>query len=156
MAATYHVERATSIDAAPAEVFKHLVDYHRWSEWSPWDELDPSMTKSFTGDSGTVGAGYHWTGNRKVGEGRMTTVGIDEPNQMDIDLEFIKPFKSKSNTTFLVEPRSDGSDGSEVTWRMTGDHNWMSRIMGIFKSMDAMVGPDLEKGLTKLKRVCES
>lgn len=153
MAATYEVERTTSIDAPPAEVFKHLADYHEWGAWSPWDELDPSMAKSYTGESGKVGAGYHWTGNRKVGEGRMTTVGIDEPNKLDIKLEFVKPFKSESDTTFLVEPRDAGST---VTWRMTGNHNWMSRIMGLFKSMDSMVGPDFEKGLAKLKTVCEA
>lgn len=153
MAATYVVERTTSIDAPPAEVFKHLADYHHWGAWSPWDELDPSMAKSYTGESGQVGAGYHWTGNRKVGEGRMTTVGIDEPNKLDIKLEFVKPFRSESDTTFLVEPR-DG--GSTVTWRMTGDHTWMSRIMGVFKSMDSMVGPDFEKGLARLKKVCEA
>ncbi len=83
----------------------------------------------------------------------MTTVGMDEPNRLDIKLEFVKPFKSESETTFLVEPRDDGST---VTWRMAGNHNWMSRIMGIFKSMDAMVGPDFEKGLAKLKKVSEA
>lgn len=153
MADTYVVERATSIDAAPSEVFPHLSDYHNWGEWSPWDELDPEMTKSFTGEAGQEGAGYSWSGNRKVGEGRMTTTSIEPPKQMDIKLEFLKPFKSQSDTTFLVEPQGDGS---AVTWRMEGSHTWMSRIMGIFKSMDSMVGPDFEKGLANLKRVCES
>ena len=153
MADTYVVERATSIDAAPSEVFEHLSDFHQWGDWSPWDELDPDMTKSYTGDAGQVGAGYHWTGNRKVGEGRMTTTSMDPPKQLDIKLEFVKPFKSESETTFLVEPQGDGSN---VIWRMTGNHTWMTKIMGIFRSMDSMVGPDFEKGLAKLKTVCEA
>lgn len=152
MADTYVVQRSATIDASPSEVFDKLTDYHQWGEWSPWDELDPSMTKTYTGETGQVGAGYSWTGNRKVGEGRMTTTSIEPPNQLDIDLEFIKPFKSQSVTTFLVEPQGEGS---AVTWRMTGSHNWMSKIMGIFKSMDSMLGPDFEKGLANLKRICE-
>lgn len=38
---------------------------------------------------------------------------------------------------------------------MTGPMTLMLRIMGIFKSMDKMVGPDLEKGLEQLKAVAE-
>ena len=39
---------------------------------------------------------------------------------------------------------------------MTGRKTLMTRVMGIFKSMDSMVGPDFEKGLAKLKAVAES
>ena len=38
---------------------------------------------------------------------------------------------------------------------MIGPKTLMTRIMGIFRSMDAMVGPDFEKGLSKLKAVAE-
>ena len=33
---------------------------------------------------------------------------------------------------------------------MAGPTTFFTKIMGIFKSMDAMAGPDFEKGLTKL------
>ncbi|MDH3295220.1 MAG: SRPBCC family protein [Acidimicrobiia bacterium] len=153
MPSSYRVERSTSVSASPSDVFTHLADYRNWGAWSPWDELDPNMTKTYTGEAGEVGSGYHWVGNRKVGEGRMTTSAISEPNNLEIDLQFIKPFKSQSTTMFTVEPQDDGSS---VTWSMTGEHTLMSRVMGIFKSMDSMVGPDFEKGLARLKRVCEA
>lgn len=38
---------------------------------------------------------------------------------------------------------------------MTGPMTLMTRVMGVFKSMDKMVGPDFEKGLTQLKGVTE-
>lgn len=38
---------------------------------------------------------------------------------------------------------------------MMGKNTLMTRIMGIFKSMDATVGPDFEKGLSRLKAVSE-
>ena len=32
---------------------------------------------------------------------------------------------------------------------------FISKIMSVFKSMDAMIGPDFERGLAKLKAVAE-
>ncbi|NNC91092.1 MAG: polyketide cyclase, partial [Acidimicrobiia bacterium] len=42
------------------------------------------------------------------------------------------------------------------TWTMPGPHTLMSRIMGIFVSMDKMVGKDFEKGLAQLKSSVEA
>ncbi len=39
---------------------------------------------------------------------------------------------------------------------MTGRKTFMTRVMGLVKSMDSMVGPDFEKGLQKLKAVAEA
>jgi len=147
------VQRSKKIDAAPVDVFANIVDLNQWGQWAPWDELDPDMKKTYSGETATVGSGYSWTGNRKVGEGNMTITEIEAPNRMALDLEFLKPFKDQSVTEFIVSP--DG-DGSEVTWKMTTENTLMKKIMGIFKSLDSMVGPDFEKGLSNLKRVTEA
>ncbi len=39
---------------------------------------------------------------------------------------------------------------------MTGKKTFMTRVMGLFKSMDSMIGPDFERGLQKLKAVTEA
>ncbi len=149
---SYVVERSATIAAPPADVFEHIVDLHKWEAWSPWASIDPSMTTTYTGEAGAVGSTYHWSGNRKVGEGKMTVTEVDSPSRVAIDLQFIKPFKSQS----VTEMRVDGeADGSTVTWTMTGAHTRISKIMGIFRSMDKMVGPDFEKGLASLKQVVE-
>ena len=149
---TYVVERATQIGAPPADVFAHIVDLHKWEAWSPWAAIDPSMTTTYVGEPGSVGSSYHWTGNRRVGEGKMTVTEVDAPARVAIDLQFIKPFKSQSIAELLVD---GAGDDSMVTWRMTGKHTRMTKIMGIFRSMDKMVGPDFEKGLASLKSVAE-
>jgi hypothetical protein len=95
---------------------------------------------------------YSWSGNRKAGQGRMEILDATEPTKVDIDLRFEKPWKSQNLTAFTIEP--EGS-GSRVTWSMTGSKTMMTRIMGIFTSMDKMIGPDFEKGLARLKRVAE-
>lgn len=151
---SYVVERSTSIAASPEAVFGHVGNLQGWDDWSPWAEMDPDMNKTFTGEPGSVGSSYHWTGNRKVGEGQMVISGVDAPNKIGIDLSFIKPFKSESLTEMTV---SSAGEGSIVTWRMTGEKTLMVKVMGLFgKSMDKMVGPDFEKGLTKLKQITES
>ena len=77
-----------------------------------------------------------------------------EPSAVDIDLTFEKPFKARNKTSFAIAPAGDGA--SRVTWTMTGQKTLMTRVMGIFKSMDSLVGPDFEKGLARLKATAES
>lgn len=110
------------------------------------------MTKTFSGSESGVGAKYLWSGNRKVGQGSMEIVDAISPSSVQIALEFVKPFKASNSTTFSLE--SDGA-GTKVTWAMTGQKTFMTRVMGIFKSMDSMVGPDFERGLGRLKTVAE-
>ena len=150
---TYVVERTETVNAPAEEVFAKIADLREWGAWSPWDAMDPEMVKTFSDDQGTVGSHYHWKGNRKVGEGSMTVTGIDEPKRVGVDLAFLKPFKSQSKVELVLEP---SGESTKVTWRMTGEHTRMTKVMGIFRSMDKMVGPDFEKGLASLKRVSES
>lgn len=130
-----------------------MIDFRKWGKWSPWDEMDPNMEKTFSGSDSGVGAKYSWTGNRKVGEGRMEILEASEPSRIHVALDFLKPFKSSNTNTFTLQPKGDSTD---VTWSMTGPMTLMTRVMGIFKSMDKMVGPDFEKGLQMLKEVAEN
>lgn len=149
----YTVERSSEIDAAPARVFPLIADLHEWTRWSPWEDLDPNLRRTYSGAESGVGAVYAWSGNRKAGQGRMEITEATEPSTVRVDLLFEKPFKSRSNVVFTIEPQGDGS---LVTWTMNGRNTLMTRLMGIFKSMDAMVGPDFEKGLRRLKTAAEA
>lgn len=153
MSDTFTVERSTTINAAPGDVYPHVSDFKKWAEWSPWDDMDPNMDKRYSGPEQGTGAKYAWKGNRKVGEGRMEITDTTEPSRVEIGLEFIKPFKSRNRTVFSMEP---AGDSTTVTWTMTGRKTFLTKVMGIFKSMDSMVGPDFEKGLSRLKTAVES
>lgn len=150
---SFTVERSATIAAPAAAVFANLNDFRRWAAWSPWEKLDPGMTKTYSGPPQGPGAGYAWHGNDDVGEGKMTIEAV-EPNQsVRIGLEFIKPFASSNTTVFKLTPTAGSTD---VTWTMTGPSPFISKIMTVFVSMDAMVGKDFERGLADLKRVSES
>jgi uncharacterized protein YndB with AHSA1/START domain len=149
----FEVVRESTIAAPRATVFDLLNDFHRWPEWSPWEELDPDMQRTHTGAPSGTGAVYEWKGNRKAGQGRMEITKSDRPSRIEIALQFLKPFKSSNRTTFELAER-DG--GTHVTWRMVGPKTFFTRVMGIFTSMDKMVGPDFEKGLAKLSDAATS
>lgn len=152
MGDTYTVERSTTIAASPTEVYSHLIDFRNWSAWSPWQELDPDMEKTYSGAESGVGSQYAWVGNRKVGRGSMEITEAKDNSEVQIALEFLKPFKASNTTVLKLTPEGDGT---RVSWTMMGQNTILTRIMGIFKSMDSMVGPDFERGLTKLKTVAE-
>ena len=145
---TYTVERQALIPAPPAKVYAALADFHDWPNWSPWEGLDPDMTRTFSGADAGVGAVYEWKGNRKAGEGRMEITAADEPAGVTLALDFLKPFKSSSATRFQLEPEGDGT---RVTWTMQGPKTFVTKVMGIFTSMDKLIGKDFEKGLTQLE-----
>ncbi len=144
---TYVVERSATIAAPPAVVYAEVSDFHRWKNWSPWEKLDPAMKTDFQGPESGVGATYHWVGNKQVGEGSMKITEADPDSKVVIDLEFIQPFKSSSTTTLSLTPEGDGT---RVSWSMAGNHNFVSKLMCTFMSMDKMIGPDFEKGLAQL------
>ncbi|MGH3368049.1 MAG: SRPBCC family protein [Nocardioidaceae bacterium] len=150
---TYTVERSAAIAAPPERIYAQIADFHNWTNWSPWEDVDPQLQRTYSGSDSGVGAVYRWSGNRKAGVGRMEITDTTEPSKVQIDLVFEKPWKAHNDTRFTIQP--EGS-GSRVTWTMTGDKTLMTRVMGIFKSMDQMVGPDFEKGLGRLKTTTET
>jgi len=148
--AKFRVERSATVEAPPEVVYAQIEDFHRWDTWSPWEHLDPDMKREFEGSPEGVGAAYHWSGNDKVGEGRMTISELRPPEQIVIQLDFLKPFEAKNVTTFTLSPVAAGT---QVTWSMEGENNFMAKAMGVFMNMDTMIGGDFEKGLASLDSV---
>jgi hypothetical protein len=99
-----------------------------------------------------VGSTYEWTGNNKVGQGRMTLLELTPGQRVRIKLEFIKPFTATNNTVFTLTPKGPQTD---VLWEMTGTNNFMAKVFDALMNMDKMVGRDFEKGLLQMKSAAE-
>jgi hypothetical protein len=151
---TYAVERSATIAAEPRQIYGRLVDFHQWMSWSPWEDLDPNQERTFSGAESGPGAKYAWSGNRKAGRGRMEITSAQDPTEVRIALDFEKPFKSSNTPEFFLTP--EGSGRTRVRWVMTGPKTLATKVMGLFSSMDKMIGPDFEKGLARLKDVVET
>jgi len=145
--ATYEVSRSALVPASPEQVFAVLDTFKDFTTWSPWSKRDPSMKTSMTGAESGAGAVYEWTGNDKVGQGRMTILSSRPNESVSIKLEFLKPFPGLADTTFTITPEGNGS---RVTWAMVGHLDYMGKVMGMFMSWDKMIGPDFEQGLAAL------
>jgi uncharacterized protein YndB with AHSA1/START domain len=149
---SFRIQRTTSINAMPEKVFALVNDFHQWSVWSPWEKLDPALKRTHSGVASGRGAVYAWEGNRKVGQGRMEIVDAMAPAKVVIKLDFIKPFEAHNTAEFSFVPLGGTT---QVTWGMHGPSPFMSKLMGIFVSMDSLVGKDFETGLANLKAAAE-
>lgn len=149
---SYSVTRSATIKAPPEKVYGLISDFHNWTLWSPWEKLDPNMKRTYSGAPAGVGAVYGWEGNDQVGAGRMEIINAAAPSKVDIKLDFLKPFESNNTTVFALAPEGDGT---KVTWTMSGPSAFMTKLMGVFVSMDSMIGPDFEMGLASMKAVAE-
>jgi uncharacterized protein YndB with AHSA1/START domain len=149
----FKISRSTTVNARPAKVFAQVNDFHKWQNWSPWDKMDPSMKKSFEGPAAGEGAVYSWTGNSKVGEGKMTILKSQAPSLVAIQLDFMKPMKATNLTEFSFAPEGKGT---QVSWTMSGHNNFVSKAFSVFMDMDKMIGSEFEKGLAQMKAQAEA
>jgi len=151
----FEIVRSATIAADPARVHGLVDDFHEWAAWSPWEDVDPAMQRTFSGPDAGVGAHYAWRGNRRAGTGSMEITG-STPETIDILLAFMKPFAATNEVRFTFVPTQvGGAAGTDVTWTMRGEHKGLMGVVGKVLPMDRMVGKDFEKGLTRLKAVAE-
>jgi hypothetical protein len=151
--AEFSVTRSTSMSAPPQVVFPQVNDFHNWEAWSPWAKLDPGMKTTYSGPAAGTGAAYAWTGNSKVGEGRMMILESRPSELVRIKLEFQKPFATTNASEFTFHPQGNQTN---VTWAMSGKRNFMMKAFGLFMNMDKMVGGQFEQGLRQMKAVAEA
>lgn len=148
---TFTISRSTEIAAPPASVHALVDDFHQWVAWSPWEGLDPQLSRSYTGPDAGTGARYAWRGNRKAGAGSME-ITDSTPEEIAITLAFLKPWKATNQVRFTFAPKEGGTT---VTWEMSGEHAGLGKVFAVFMSMDKLVGKDFEKGLAALKALAE-
>ncbi|TNC95235.1 MAG: polyketide cyclase/dehydrase [Gallionellaceae bacterium] len=149
---TFHVERSVNIKVSPDKIFPFINDFHQWALWTPYDK-DPAMKKTYSGSATGKGATYAWEGNSDVGQGDISITDTTAPNKVVLDLHMIKPFEARNIVVFTIEATGDTT---RVTWGMDGANNMISKVMGLFMSMDNMIGKDFEAGLAKMKTVAEN
>lgn len=149
----FSVERSATMAAPPAEVFAHVNDLHKWEAWSPWAKLDPEAKISFEGAESGQGAAMTWSGNDKVGEGKMTVVESQPNEAVKLKVDFVRPFEGTSNSDFGFKPEGDQT---AATWTMSAHHNFLEKAFCLVMNGKKMIGDDMEKGLAQLKSVAET
>jgi len=149
---SFRVRRSLPIKAPPETLFALINDFHRWGTWSPWENKDPAMKRSFSGAPSGTGAVYAWAGNKNVGSGRMEILDSAAASKIVIKLDFFKPFEGHNTAEFTLLPQTDATT---VDWVMYGPAPFMSKVMQVFMNFDTMIGKDFEQGLANLKKATE-
>lgn len=145
----FRVSRSAVIPAAPAVVFGHVNDLHKWDAWSPWAKLDPNSKVTFAGPQEGVGSSMAWAGNGDVGEGKMT-ITESKPNELILmRLDFLKPMEGTSTTEFAFKP---DAGGTVVTWTMSGTNSFAAKAISLVMDCDKMMGGYFEQGLDNMKK----
>jgi len=148
----FKVARSTTIAAPVADVFPNVNDFHKWEAWSPWAKLDPDAKVSFEGPPEGTGTVMTWSGNDKVGEGKMTLVDSAPDEHVNIKVDFVKPFEGSVDSGFGFKP--DGGQTLTI-WTMSGHHNFIEKAFCLVMNGKKMMADDMDKGLAQLKSVVE-
>jgi uncharacterized protein YndB with AHSA1/START domain len=139
---TFSVQRAIAIKVPPEKIFPLINDFHQWASWSPYENKDPAMKRSFSGAASGKGAVYGWEGNNNVGSGRMEILDSATPSKIVIKLDFFKPFEGHNTAEFTMLPLGNAT-------------KFIHRLMQVFMNLDTMIGKDFEVGLVNLKNLTE-
>jgi hypothetical protein len=150
--ADVHIERSTTIAASAPVVFAEVNDFHKWDAWSPWAKIDPDCKYTYEGEPAGKGAIFLWSGNDKVGEGKMTITESRPDDLIRIKLDFIRPMEASRDVEFAFKAHDEKTN---VTWTMTGKNNYVAKAVDLFMNVEKMVGGDFEKGLAQMKAVAE-
>ncbi len=146
------VTRSAVIDAGAPEVFRHINELRNWQAWSPWAKLDPQSHADYQGPAEGAGAAFEWSGDKKVGVGRMQIVDSQPFEHVSIRMEIQKPFSATNDLRFQLTP--EAQERTKVTWTMSGRNTFISKAMNLFMNCDKVVGGQFEAGLANLNALC--
>jgi hypothetical protein len=149
---TLRVTRALHIRAPAERIFPLISDFHQWVTWSPYEQKDPAMKRTYSGAERGKGAVYAWDGDKNVGSGRMEILDATASSKIVIKLDFFKPFEGHNTAEFTMLPQGDVTN---LTWTMHGPAVFMTKVMQLFINLDHMIGKDFEVGLANLKTITE-
>jgi len=144
-----NITREIEIQASPQEIHRYISDLNQWTHWNPWVEMDPTIKTTIGEVSSGVGASQSWTG--ESGSGALTLT----ESSVDGGIVYSMTFDGDPAVYMAGMRYSPTSNGTRVTWYMTGEMQPI--IIGNYFSliMDSLVGPSFETGLANLKKVVE-
>ena len=146
---SFHVERSATFDATAEKIFEHVNNLHKWDAWSPWAKIDPKAQLTFEGPEAGVGASMIWSSeSNEVGKGRMTITESRAAELIKFRLDFTTPMQATNTAEFNFK---QNANQTTVTWSMSGEKNFIMKVVGLFMDCDKMIGTPFEKGLNNLK-----
>lgn len=108
------IEKKITISSSKQEVFDMVKYLNNFPKWSPFLVQDPTQKYEVKGIDGTVGAQYHWEGNKGKDLGYQEIVKIDELNFIGKKCDIQKPFVAKPTFEYYFNENANGVEVREV------------------------------------------
>ena len=144
------IQKEIFIQNSAKHIFDIISNIRLWNTWSPWSHCEPTAKTAADGIVGQVGQTQTWQGE-VIGSGKMTFTKVNSPSLVEMDLEFLSPWKSFATVVFAIQSLS--GNHSRVTWTMNTD---FPIFLFFFKNMmKSYMGHDFERGLKMLKEFAE-
>ena len=102
------ITTSTTIKGSKQEVFDMVKYLSNFPKWSPFLLQDPTQKYEVKGADGTVGAQYHWDGNKGKDLGYQEIVKIDELSFIGKKCDIQKPFVAKPTFDYNFSETNNG------------------------------------------------
>jgi len=102
------ITTSTTIKGSKQEVFDMVKYLKNFPKWSPFLAQDPSQKYNIKGTDGSIGAQYHWDGNKGKDIGYQEIVKIDELSYVGKICDIQKPFVAKPSFDYYFSGNVGG------------------------------------------------
>ncbi len=144
------VTRSIIIGAGALDVYNKVADFNYYKQWNPWSQMEATAKNSISGNPKEVGHSWSWDGD-KVGAGSLVIEKLESGKSIQSKLTFTRPMQAVASDRWLFEYQGENT---RVTWTYEGEMDYpIGRYFGL--GMEGMLGPDYEKGLANVKKMCE-
>ncbi|MDG0815155.1 SRPBCC family protein [Bdellovibrio svalbardensis] len=150
---SFKYERSDLINASADKIFPYLINFKLAGQWSPYEQMDPKMKKNYGSVDGQVGSWMSFDGNKDAGTGNLEILQIVPNESVQIKLQMLKPFEANNLVEYKLTP--EGS-GTRFTWTMSGQNQFLGKMITVFIDCDKMLGDQFLKGISNLKNIVEN
>lgn len=148
-----HILSSVTINGTPDEVFDMVKYLRHFPKWSPFLVQDPTQQYEVKGTDGTVGAQYHWNGNKGKDLGYQEIVSIQDKKYIGMRCRIQKPFVAQPTFDYYF---STTSSGTVVKQDFKLSSGWVDAFfLWLFGAKSSMEKTN-QQGLDLLKKAVES
>ncbi|MEM7039030.1 MAG: SRPBCC family protein [Bacteroidota bacterium] len=146
------IQKEVLIEGSLEDVYRQVVYLNNFPNWSPFYEADPDQKIEVKGTDGTVGAQYHWEGNKGKDLGYQEIKVIKPLEYVRMECDIQKPFTAQPVFEYSFEQVGDNVKVTQnfdlEVGKMDAFFMWM---FGVKKKMEKTNA----RGLELLKQTVE-
>ena len=104
----FRVSRSAVIKAPPEKIFPLINDFKAWTAWSPYENKDPAMKRTY-GSSTTRARARPTPGTATAtsAAGNMLITDAPAPSKVALELNMTRPMTAHNKVDFTLVPAGD-------------------------------------------------